>query len=140
MLLALWCTQALFNVTLLALGFHLYRRTVHSAAEKRLQACLAVLETRAADVERDLTSARATVVAQVETLRRITQGAQQILDKAREASLAPASLEERELRDLVQKNLPLRDVPTLKQLEEARAGIASELPLDLKTLLREQLA
>lgn len=140
MSLELWITQALFNVALIGFGLYLYRRVAYSKAERRLQASLSVLEARAAEIESDLSAARASALTQVESMRRICQGAQQILDKAREASSAPASLEERELKDLAQKSLPLREVPTLKQLEEARARVPSALPLDLKTLLREQLA
>jgi dsDNA-specific endonuclease/ATPase MutS2 len=141
-----------------------------SSADQRLKAALNVLENRALALERDvqlqrkameefrrqreeafgkIDELRARLEAELATLALITKEAREILErgKKRITTYTPTSEEIDFLKGPVapQPAEPAKQavdekIPTLKELEEARARHHSHLNLDLKTILRDQLA
>ncbi len=79
----------------------------------------------------------------LQALQKITEHAYRWMKQTAESGSLQAvsltsSLEEQELRQLSTPNP--KDIPTIAHLEEAQTRLSQQLQLDLKTLLREQIA
>lgn len=150
----IWIVQLALDVALILTVMALWKperqsSSEDSASEGRITASLNVLETRALQLEKDIQGYRKTIDEQLTTLLAICDQARQILDKgqARVTNFLP-SLEEDELRVTpteiipapVEPSITALKIPTLQELEAVRLRHRSDITLDLKTILKDQLA
>lgn len=93
--------------------------------------------------ETDLTQYRKKTEDQLRFLVGLCEQAHSILMRhAQSAHPGPASLEEEELKALRQSPLSApvtRNIPSVQELEVKKKAARAEIPLDLRSLLRDQL-
>lgn len=149
----IWMVQLALDVALILTIMALWKperqkKGEESASEERIKASLNVLETRALQLEKDIQQYRKTIDEQLNALLAICDQARQILARGqtRITAFAP-TLEEDELK--LSSAPPSAEttsvaashkIPTLQELEAARVRHRSDITLDLKTILKDQLA
>lgn len=144
-----WALQWAINSFLLVACMVLWlerRRGLGAFAPEKLTAYLNVLEARATSLETESLRHREKVGLQLKSLHQICEQARSILERghAQLRSLCPTS-EEGELRlvaetKTVEKLPSPESIPTLQELEKTQDRLTSEIGLDLKTILKDQLA
>lgn len=112
-------------VGLLALVWWSGRRSLKKISADRIAATLNVLEARVTAFEADHDRFRNDAARELGALSRICGEAAGILDRARHAKDAPPPLERGELEEAARL---------------CRGAVSSKVPLDLRTLLNDQLA
>jgi len=143
----IWFAQLALDIGLIVTVMVLWRPTPKKAqeeTEERVTQSLNLLESRAAQLERDMQGYRKVIDEQLNALLGVCEQARTLLDKypGRVTAFAP-SREERELKAAVhpaQVETPSAKIPTLHELEQIKRRHHSDITLDLKTLLRDQLA
>jgi hypothetical protein len=131
-------------ITLAVLWLNDRRKNSLSHQEDRLLASMRALDTRASQYESRWLEFQNEMTSQLKTLHRVCDQAQRILDRSRQtlAHMVP-TLEECELKAVLSgheiraSNEPT--IPSVKDLEKTRHRIQSEVSMDLRSLLREQL-
>lgn len=143
----IWAGQATLLVIISALVFvvwRLQRRFTHLLAEDRVTAGLNILEARLQEWDGDARDRKERALQHLRSLQKICEKAKEILEQNQtHAAAQPISLEENELKALVaEPALPdeTQSIPTLQQVEETKKRLKQEIALDLRSLLREQLA
>ncbi len=144
----IWTLQWTLNVFFLAAAALWWwnRRQANEKVNNRVVAYLNVLESKANQMESEADHYRQRFETQLKALLKICDQAQTILERGRIEIAQPPSREEAELRELG-KHSPARlsahsggTIPTLLQLEKTRERLKTEGLLDLKTVLKDQLA
>jgi hypothetical protein len=143
----IWAGQATLLMMVSALAFLLWRvqrRLGTYLAEDRVTAGLNVLEARLQEWDGEARDRKEKIVAQLRILQRICDKAKEILEQNQTQGASQAiSVEENELKALASEPaLPdeTQSIPTLQQVEETKKRLKQEMALDLRSLLREQLA
>jgi hypothetical protein len=72
-------------------------------------------------------------------LHHICEQANRILQQNKSAPAIP-SREENELKEVLSVKPAVQKIPSLEQIENTRIRLKKDIPLDLKTLLKDQLA
>lgn len=150
----IWMAQLALDVALIFTIMSLLkpdrRRATEDASDERITAALNVLETRALQLEKDIQQYRKTIDEQLAGLLGLCDQARQIIDRnqTRVTSFTP-SWEEEELKgtrlvappsSAAESAAVEPKIPTLQELEQTRQRHREEVALDLKTILRDQLA
>lgn len=92
------------------------------------------------EIRSEMAQYRGQIAEQLKVLRGVCEQARRILDGKQSIPQAfPPSQEENELKNIVVRK-PEGKIPTLGDLESTRQRLRTESSLDLKTLLKEQLA
>lgn len=92
------------------------------------------------EIQNEMSQYRGQMTEQLKVLRGICDQARRILDGKQSIPQAfPPSQEENELKNFVAKK-PEGRIPTLGDLESTRKRLRTESSLDLRSLLKEQLA
>lgn len=100
------------------------------------------LEMQAAQWEQDAALLKRKTEDQLRFLVRLCEQAHAILLRHGSAGVATVSLEEEELKALRNQatdTSPARTIPSVLELEARKQSIRPEIPLDLRSLLRDQL-
>ncbi len=144
----IWMAQLALDVGLIFTVMALWRPNPKKNAEEveeRIAGSLNLLESRAAQLEKEMQAHRKVIDEQLSSLLGVCEQARNLLDKSpwRVTSFTP-SREERELKSLAQPDrhpevVPTK-IPTLQELEQVKRRHHSDITLDLKTLLKDQLA
>jgi len=142
--------DVLVFVALVLWWFERCRRLKSLTAEDRLREALSQWEIQVTEFKKELAEYREKVQSQVEALAKLGDEARTILVKGRHRVTAfPPSQEEEELRTLVCAKVESQvspgvssqqKIPTVKEIEQTRERLKSDIILDLKSLLKEQLA
>jgi len=143
----IWLAQLGLDVGLILTVMALWRPTpkVADQTEERVTQSLNLLETRAAQLERDMQSYRKVIDEQLNALLGVCEQARSLLDRqSMKVTAFSPSREERELKAAMPSNGQPEafsaKIPTLQELERIKRRHHSDITLDLKTLLRDQLA
>jgi hypothetical protein len=144
-MMALWIVQGIVNFLFLAFVLYmLYARRQNPAArekqfEEKFLAVAKVLETRVHAVETEAQQYRRAADAQLKRLASICDQANEILHRGffSDVNTGPTE-EETELKAALSSPDPLH-IPTIEQLERTKARLKTEIQIDLKTLLQDQL-
>lgn len=143
----IWFAQLALDVGLILTVMALWRPSpkVADENEERVTQSLNLLESRAAQLERDMQSYRKVIDEQLNALLGVCEQARGLLDRhSMKVTAFTPSREERELKAAVhpqgQPEAIAAKIPTLQELERIKRRHHSDITLDLKTLLRDQLA
>lgn len=139
----MWIVQLLFDLLVLLGGAFLLarqRRVLSRVLKEKLAQLSAAFEAHVNALEVQAKAAKDRMSGQLQALSRICDEASRLLRKAElQAELRPSE-EESELA-LSLHNREIRDaIPRLQDLDKARQRLNSEIALDLRTLLKDQLA
>ena len=145
----IWCMQGgldfLFLLLVIMLWWNTRAMQLENGAnqDERVSAAITVLEEKAQDLERQAARYRQRLDGELAALHRICDRAKNLVQQGQSAF--PPSDEEFELKAALsadKEDAPLRksDIPTLHQIERTRQRLKSEISVDLRHLLRDQLA
>lgn len=160
MTLLLWIIQLLLDgifVAILIVAWQNRKILMGQGENARITAYVNVMEAKAVEWEKNILSSRLSLNNHLQMLVKICNRAQEILAKGQtQVNAFAPSLEETELASLFPKALSISTsvpqkaaqsqetqtdiIPTVKQLETTKNRFQSEVAIDLKTLLRDQLA
>jgi len=142
----IWAVQATLLALLSALAFCVWRvqrRLSRFLAEDRVIAGLNILEARLQEWDAEARDRKEKAIQQLRILVRVCEKAKEILEHNQTQGASSISLEENELKALVaEPTLPdeTQSIPTLQQVEETKKRLKGDIALDLRSLLRDQLA
>jgi hypothetical protein len=112
------------------------------SGDERVAAALTSLDERAQELERQAARYRQRLEEELAALHRICERAKSVLSQGQ--SSFPPSDEEYELKAALSAEksdgIPKSEIPTLHQIERTRERLKSEIAVDLRHLLRDQLA
>ncbi len=145
----IWIIQLTIDVGLIVSVMLLFKPTTDLAAEeqeKRLKEMMEALERRAEALEREIQRNRQAFEEQTSRLQHICRQARDLLDQGqvRITAFAP-SQEEFELKGIrkepgISAVAPEHKIPTLEEVQTVQETAKKPVELDLKTILRSQLA
>lgn len=140
----LWIVQLMINISIvLVLVFRSRPRTaVTEEGVAVAESALIQIETNAELLEREVAAYRKKTEDQLRFLVHLCEQAHRILTKHSIEANTTASLEEEELKALRNRALPSaaqRAIPSVAELEARKAALRAEIPMDLRSLLRDQL-
>ena len=148
-MIVLWILQVMLDVLLiitLALWWIERRRSLLArAADEKMRESLVEWETRVQRLEKELDEYREKLQTQLAAFTKLGEEARAILIKGQHRVTGfPPSQEEEELRALIAP-IPVltgvnQKIPTLQELEKSKERFKSNMLVDLKTLLKDQLA
>ncbi len=123
-------------------------RTKDRVSSEQMNDSVNQWEMRLRGFEEELADYRAKMQAQLAVLTKMGEEAKEILIRGRHRITAfPPSSEEEELRliagsavTISSEDLAHSKIPTLSEVERTRERLRSDLTVDLKTLLKDQLA
>ena len=141
MMTAFWFLQIGFDAVItVGLIFILVNRTKTKGAlsTEKMAAAVSVLESRMRQTEKEVFESRQKWDEKLKSLNRICEEAQKLFSKGLSSDpILPPTQEENELRSVVASK---DEIPTLQELQKTRQRLHTEIQLDLRSLLRDQLA
>jgi hypothetical protein len=143
-MMALWICQGFVNFFLIGAAMYLlYARRQNGAAkivEEKFASIARGLEVRVQSIEMEAHQYRRNTDAHLKRLAAICDQATEILHRGLFADVNQGpTQEETELKAALHTSDPLH-LPTIEQLERTKARLKSEIQLDLRTLLQDQLS
>ena len=125
---------------LVAAGYFWVRFRSTLQKDEALPNSLAQWEKKRLEAENEIEVLRRQTEEELKRLRRIIEQSHQFLErlKNRAGTFAPTQ-EERELAEMTSEDAE-PPIPTLRDLEKTRHRLKSDICVDLKTLLRDQLS
>jgi hypothetical protein len=142
----LWVIQLVLNIFLLNSIFAWWKERKDSSfadLQSAVRADMEALETQARQIEKDAALVRRQTEDQLQVLNNICQQAQAILLRhSTDGVVLTPSLEEQELKALRDPLIELPragTIPSVQELQARKQAIRPEIPLDLRSLLRDQL-
>ncbi len=132
-----WVVQGLTLAGLVGLLFYVRRKRENDEAERRVAACLNVVENRTESLERAAENYRLKMEDGLKRLNVICDKATTLFDRGFEFGGFSPSTEERELRSIVPDERV--EIPSLKEVEQVRHRLREELKMDARSVLGDQL-
>lgn len=139
----LWIIQLLINImVVISLLVWWKERTPLAGRSEAPFTGLEHLEQQASLLEKDAATYKKKTEDQLRFLVQLCEQAHTILSRnAADAATSAASLEEEELRALRKDSADAsrKNIPSVQELEARKEAIRAEIPMDLRSLLRDQL-
>ena len=109
--------------------------------DEKIRLAMIEADTRLRNWEIELKNSRTRFEEQTRSLESLTDQVNRLLKQGKLNQFSfPQSAEEQELKGALQSTHEPAQIPTLHQIENTKRRLKTESPLDLRTLLKDQLA
>ncbi|NDC24047.1 MAG: hypothetical protein EB078_04205 [Proteobacteria bacterium] len=131
--------QMLFNLGLIATGYWFYTKKKFIFSQQSQSPTQTLVEEWKKNWEAERQNSEQQLAIQLRSMRNLYDQTKRLLEE-KQALLSPfpASQEEREIKSFVQEKA-VPEIPTLADFELEKERLKQESPLDLRTILKEQL-